>query len=449
MLRPSRAARSRFITLLLVACATLAVAPCAQAQVSLDPLPVPAFGGTVRASVRLGDTLFVAGSFLGASPPADARGGLSIHNDTTGGRAAETAYVTGDVLATLPDGVGGYYIGGNFLIVDSVYRPWLARIRADGSLDPTFFPIVTGLLDLGGVQALARSGNTLFIGGDFDAVHGQPRSNLAAVDATTGALLPFSPVLGARVDALAVEAGNLYVGGLFSAADGQARSGLAAFNATTGALLPWAPGHPERQRARLRHRRQRDVRRRRRRRAKGRHHQRCGPRRRDAGHLPVRCLRNRGCERPRLRSAGRLPSSMATALACISWHSIPRAGACTPGRRTPPSPVDSMDVVGTTLYVGGAFTRISGEVRAGAAAFDWSTGGGALLPWNPSIEWRGQNDRGGGWPCRAGGRVHRPERDCSPRRRASGSHHASIDGIGNHPTCSGASTPWPWPPIAS
>ena len=234
----------RFTRLFLITCALLAAAASAHGQVTLDPLPVPAFGGAVTATERVGDMLLVAGSFLGASPPADARGGLSIHDTSTGTRAQDTVYVTGDVLATMPDGSGGYYIAGNFRIVNGVYRPWLARIRGDGSLDPTFFPIVTGLLDVGRVQALARSGNTLFIGGDFDAVHGQPRSNLAAVDATTGALLPFSPLLDQVVDKLALEGGALYVAGVFRAVSGQPRSGLASFDATTGALLPWAPSIP-------------------------------------------------------------------------------------------------------------------------------------------------------------------------------------------------------------
>ena len=74
-------------------------------------------------------------------------------------------------------------------------------------------------------------------------MHGQPRSNLAAVDATTGALLPFSPLLDQVVDKLAVEGGALYAAGVFRAVSGQPRSGLASFDATTGALLP-APSIP-------------------------------------------------------------------------------------------------------------------------------------------------------------------------------------------------------------
>ncbi len=45
----------------------------------------------------------------------------------------------------------------------------------------------------------------------------------------------------------------------------------------------------------------------------------------------------------------------------------------------------AMAVAGTTLYVGGSFTTMGATDRAGAAAFDWSSGPGTLMPWNPSM----------------------------------------------------------------
>ena len=58
--RQSHALRSPF----LITCALLAAAASARGQVTLDPLPVPAFGGAVTATERVGDMLLVAGSFL-------------------------------------------------------------------------------------------------------------------------------------------------------------------------------------------------------------------------------------------------------------------------------------------------------------------------------------------------------------------------------------------------
>ena len=47
----------------------------------------------------------------------------------------------------------------------------------------------------------------------------------------------------------------------------------------------------------------------------------------------------------------------------------PLTGAPYPRAPNPTEHIQTMDVIGTTLYVGGGFTRISGQVRAGAAAF--------------------------------------------------------------------------------
>jgi hypothetical protein len=95
------------------------------------------------------------------------------------------------------------------------------------------------------VRALAWYGDTLVIGGDFYEVAGQPRDGIALIDATTGALKPFSVSLfglSHRVNALAVSGDTLYVGGEFTGVSGIVRRGLAALSLRDGALLPWQPG---------------------------------------------------------------------------------------------------------------------------------------------------------------------------------------------------------------
>src|SRR6185437_1385505 len=92
------------------------------------------------------------------------------------------------------------------------------------------------------VQTLVVSGSTVYLGGLFSTVGGKNSKRLAAVDATTGAVLAaFKGSANAQVNDLAVGNGLLYAGGAFTQADGTARSYLAALDPTTGALNSWAP----------------------------------------------------------------------------------------------------------------------------------------------------------------------------------------------------------------
>lgn len=93
----------------------------------------------------------------------------------------------------------------------------------------------------GAVRAVAYVGDTIYVGGDFTAAYlnGKRdwRSHLAAINARTGALLPFAPETDGVVQAMAVDGDDLYVGGFFTTIDGQRRRHLARFNG--GTLEPW------------------------------------------------------------------------------------------------------------------------------------------------------------------------------------------------------------------
>src|SRR5439155_18607306 len=90
-----------------------------------------------------------------------------------------------------------------------------------------------------GIQPVARAlalwGNTLFVGGKFDTVATVPRPNLVAIDAATGAVLPWDPDMRGgfsdpfdAVDALTVTDDVLYVGGRFTRLGGYPSRGFAA-----------------------------------------------------------------------------------------------------------------------------------------------------------------------------------------------------------------------------
>jgi hypothetical protein len=94
------------------------------------------------------------------------------------------------------------------------------------------------------VNALALSGSTLYVGGDFNSISGTPRRSLAAVSTTDGSLQAWNPAPSAgsiSIEALAVSGGILYVGGRFSQLEAQARNNLGAFDTASKSLTSWAP----------------------------------------------------------------------------------------------------------------------------------------------------------------------------------------------------------------
>ncbi|WP_028639015.1 hypothetical protein [Nocardioides sp. URHA0032] len=161
--------------------------------------------GPVEQVVLSGDRVYVRGSF-------DRIGRYSgpgrILDTGTGADRPAPALPDGQVSVTVPDGDGGWYVGGDFGM--DVYGPGdggLAHVRADGTLDPEFDATTDGL-----VSALALDGDTLYVGGQFSHVGESTRQNVGAVSATDGSTLPFRADQTERVTELATGTGRVYVG---------------------------------------------------------------------------------------------------------------------------------------------------------------------------------------------------------------------------------------------
>src|SRR5690606_3123776 len=139
------------------------------------------------------------------------------------------------VEACVSDGFGGWYIGGFFTEVDGQPRSCLARINADGTLNP-WSPNVAGT-----VMTIVQNGPLLYIGGYFTSVGGQVRNRLAAVSTITGAPTSWNPNVDGAVLSIALDGNTIYAGGQFSNIGGQPRSRIGAVDATTGTPTPWNP----------------------------------------------------------------------------------------------------------------------------------------------------------------------------------------------------------------
>ncbi|MEN9405364.1 MAG: hypothetical protein RLY47_323 [Candidatus Parcubacteria bacterium] len=195
--------------------------------------------GQVLARSSDGTTLYVGGNFLefrtlaGEGVPFDevTQASVAYPKVSTLGGPGATIY------ASVPDGEGGWYIGGSFTNVGTTTQPRLAHITSSGVLDSAFDPDI----DNATVFALALSpdGSTLYAGGQFNSVeNGTVRDYVAAFDTTDGSVTAFDPSAGATVFALALssDGGTLYMGGDFGTFDGGAtfRNYVGAFT-TVGA----------------------------------------------------------------------------------------------------------------------------------------------------------------------------------------------------------------------
>ena len=188
-----------------------------------------------------GDTLYVGGQFGRFGPRT---GSFVVVNRATGRVDSSYPRVAGDdVDAVLSDGHGGWFVGGLFDSVGGVPCQNLAHIKADKSVDAAWCPRPNGL-----VRGLARSANRLYVSGVFESIGGKLRSQVAALDARTGAVLSWRLRLGEsaeiyppRVTALAVDGSTVYLGGGFAGVNGHRRIRLAAVDGVTGQVRDWSP----------------------------------------------------------------------------------------------------------------------------------------------------------------------------------------------------------------
>ena len=342
--------------------------------------------GEARAFVLDGSTLYVGGSFTRVNSVV---GHFAVFDGATGNRETGWPMVTrGGSYACVPDGSGGWYFAGGR--VGSIARK-VAHIRADHSLDG-FSPIFTG-----NAYGIAVGGGTIFVGGTYSTIDGQPRNGIAAFDSATGQLKTWtaSPASGV-ITAVALQGNTLYVGGLGFAQ---------AFDATSGALLPWSPpeffdevtgliasgsaiylsywGHLQKLDATT------------------------GALIWDAvpgGNPVAQSITGIALSHGVLYIVGGFTSfggpSRNGAAAVDTLTGTVSAWDPNPGTAT----ATCVAVDGGTVYLGGSFSTVGGQPRANLAAVDTSTG--TVLPWNPSPNDQVKSIKVAGGKVAIGGLFH-------------------------------------------
>ena len=247
--------RSRRLAIGLAGLSLLAGLAAVKVPAAADPAAVPAeswvTNGTVYAVRQAGNRIYVGGSFTQAGPNT----GFGVALDpTTGTWAPAFPKINGTVLVAVPDGSGGYYIGGDFTRVGDRSRHNGARILPGdtpgtwniGAWNPDTDKPIRAI-------ALSTRPDVVYIGGDFSTVRDVPRAGIAAVSSTGSVIGTFDPGAGTATTAgtgaaatttvgsvmslvVSPDGARLYAGGFFTSMAGTARPGLAALNAATGAV---------------------------------------------------------------------------------------------------------------------------------------------------------------------------------------------------------------------
>jgi trimeric autotransporter adhesin len=294
-------------------------------------------GGEILASVlsQDGSTLYVGGKFNQVGPPT---GSFARLDRVTGKPSSTLPKFDGAINVAIGDGSGGWYVAGAFGKVDGQPTPGsLVHVLDDGTIDENFAPQPNAR-----VNALAISGTKLFVAGFFTSIGGQERLYLAAIDSTSGQVLPWAPVVDGTVWVLASGSSALYLAGDFGRTGGATRLGAAALDPDTGEVLPWNPA----------------------------------PQGGD-GISTLLVADEAVYVGGSFDAIGGTPQAN---LAAVDAH----AGAATAWRpQCAGCSLSDMALVDATLYVAGFIVSAGGEQRSGLAAFNARTG--AVKPWNPRL----------------------------------------------------------------
>jgi len=233
---------TRFACALVVVVATVAVAavtteaPAVAAPPSGAPTLSGGVNGQVYATLVVGDTVFVGGSFSRAQTRAGtstSRTNLAAFRLGSGALIGSWRADVNGVVRSLASAGGYLYVGGDYTRVGGVAQARLARVSvSSGAVDTGFRP---GLNDA--VRTVEVRNGAVFAGGAFTAAGGSSARHLAKFNAASGARLTgFAAAANGPVNvvALSPDGSRLAVGGSFSTLSGVNRTGLGMVDPSSG-----------------------------------------------------------------------------------------------------------------------------------------------------------------------------------------------------------------------
>ena len=137
---------------------------------------------------------------------------------------------------------GTMYVGGSFTQVSESDGPTITRNHifafnvASGEISGSFVPQLNGKVE--SIQP-APDGLSVFVGGYFTTVNGQAAKRIAKISTSNGQLVAgwnANVNTGSRVMDMSIDGNRLFIGGQFTKVNNQTRTNLAALDTSTGAL---------------------------------------------------------------------------------------------------------------------------------------------------------------------------------------------------------------------
>ncbi len=196
-----------------------------------------------------GSRLYVGGRFSHVGSVAT--GSLVALNATTG--ALDTGWNAGTLdgcpyVFSLAIYGNRLFAGGCFDSITTgagtIARKYVAAFdTTTGAVDQNWDAHLTGGINMyGGVLAIAPTANVVYLGGsgaEVDPAGSETRRGLTAVDATTGALLPWRADTSGEVRGISASDAAVYVAGSFGTVGSEGRNNTAAIGTDGTVLAPW------------------------------------------------------------------------------------------------------------------------------------------------------------------------------------------------------------------
>ncbi len=209
----------------------------------------PRADGIALALAADGNTVLAGGQFT-SMKVWEPRKGLAALDATSGRALPWNPTLDAPYYATVAGGSDRVYVSGRFTSVDGQPRGHFAAFDGVSGALADWNPWTSGVTSLDAERVrMVVVGDTVYVAAPVESINGVPRHNLFAVDGRSGALLPWAPNPRARpyhygsragqVGAMGAFDGTLFVAGEFDTIGGAPHSLVAQLDGTTGLATPW------------------------------------------------------------------------------------------------------------------------------------------------------------------------------------------------------------------